>query len=270
MGCKTKIGWTESTWNPVTGCTKVSAGCAHCYAERVAKRLQTMGQPNYANGFELRMHPDALSIPLHWKKPRKIFVCSMSDLFHEEIPTIFIQAVFRYMAKASWHQFQVLTKRAKRLSEIAPKLAWPPNVWMGVSVENQECADERIPVLLQVPASVRFVSCEPLLENISLTSIGISEDNCKEKVYYFNVLKNYRRYGDPLQYSLDWVIVGGESGPKARPMELEWARDIRDQCKCHGVPFFMKQIGGYPNKHSSPIDWPEDLRVQEYPIGEIS
>lgn len=266
MGCKTKIGWTESTWNPVTGCTKVSAGCAHCYAERVAKRLQAMGQSNYANGFEMRMHIDALEIPLHWKKPRRIFVNSMSDLFHEGIPLVFIREVFSIMAQASWHQFQILTKRAKRLTELASTLYWPPNVWMGVSVENQECADKRIPALLQVPAAVRFVSCEPLLGNIVLTQIGIPDDNFNnENYHYFNVLKSYRRYCDPFQYSVDWVIVGGESGPKARPMELEWARDIRDQCKFYGVPLFMKQLGGYPNKQSSPIDWPEDLRVQEYP-----
>ena len=210
-----KIEWTESTWNPVTGCTKISEGCKNCYAERMAKRLQAMGQPNYKNGFELTLHEHVLDYPLHWKKPQVIFVNSMSDLFHEDVPESFIFKVFDVMEKAYWHHFQILTKRSRRLRELAPRLSWPKNVWMGVSVENKKVAF-RINDLRNIPASIKFLSFEPLigpLENIDLTKI-------------------------------DWVIVGGESGPGARPMKKEWVMKIKTQCLKQGVPFFFKQWGG--------------------------
>jgi len=214
-----KIEWTESTWNPVTGCTKISAGCANCYAERIAKRLCAMGQPNYANGFQLTLHPHILEHPLKWKKPRVIFVNSMSDLFHEDVPLEFIQQIIDVMTRASWHTFQVLTKRSKRMAELAPLLNWPENVWMGVTVENNDCA-YRIDDLRDVPSAVRFLSMEPLLsavENMNLDKI-------------------------------DWVIVGGESGPGSRPMEKQWVRNIRKQCREVNVPFFFKQWGGVNKK----------------------
>ena len=216
-----RIEWTESTWNPVTGFTKISAGCANCYAERMAKRLCAMGQANYANGFDVTLHPHVLDYPLKWKKPQVIFVNSMSDLFHEDVPYEFIKRVFRVMTQARWHTFQILTKRAERLSELAPRLDWPHNVWMGVTVEDAPCA-YRIDLLRDVPAAVRFLSMEPLLsavENVNLDRI-------------------------------DWVIVGGESGPGARPMEEQWALGILDQCRAAGAPFFFKQWGGVNKKRA--------------------
>lgn len=209
------IEWTESTWNPVTGCSKISAGCKHCYAERMAHRLQMMGNPRYKNGFKLTLHPDLLELPLKWHRPRMIFVNSMSDLYHEDIPKEFILKVFEVMNKAHWHTFQILTKRVERLVEIAPRVHWTPNIWQGVTIENQDVA-YRINFIRQIPATVRFLSCEPLigpLYKIDLTGIH-------------------------------WVIVGGESGPKARPMSPEWVRTIRDLCTISNVPFFFKQWGG--------------------------
>jgi len=214
-----KIEWTESTWNPVTGCTKISAGCANCYAERMAKRLLAMGQVNYANGFELTMHPHALEHPLKWKKPRVIFVNSMSDLFHEDVTFDFIQQIFDVMRQASWHTFQILTKRGERLAELAPLLNWPDNVWMGVTVENANCAF-RIDHLRNVPAAVRFLSMEPLLSAVE----DMNLDN------------------------IDWVIVGGESGPGSRPIDKQWVKDILRQCRNANVPFFFKQWGGVNKK----------------------
>ena len=214
-----KIEWTESTWNPVTGCTKISSGCANCYAERMAKRLQCMGQANYAAGFNVVMHRQLLDMPLRWKKPQMIFVNSMSDLFHEKIPVSFIKEIFETMSKAYWHTFQVLTKRSERLAELAPKLDWPENVWIGVSVED-EAYKYRIDDLRKVPSAVRFLSLEPLLGLVSgLDLTGIH-----------------------------WVIVGGESGPGARPMAKTWVRDIRKQCRKGNVPFFFKQWGGVNKK----------------------
>lgn len=214
-----KIEWTESTWNPVTGCTKISPGCANCYAQRMAKRLQAMGQPNYVNGFEVTLHPHALEHPLKWKRPRMIFVNSMSDLFHEDIPLDFIKRVFDVMQRADWHTFQVLTKRSERLAELAPVLDWPENVWMGVTVENADCVG-RVDNLRNVPAAVRFLSMEPLLSEVGEMNLS----------------------------GIDWVIVGGESGPGSRPMELEWVQDIRQQCLTADVPFFFKQWGGTNKK----------------------
>jgi protein gp37 len=214
-----KIEWTEATWNPVTGCTKISAGCKNCYAERMAKRLQAMGQANYANGFELTIHPHVLEYPLGWKKPQVIFVNSMSDLFHEGVPLDYIRQIFDVMARANWHTFQVLTKRSERLAELAPLLNWPENVWMGVTVENADCA-YRIDDLRDVPSAVRFLSMEPLLSAVE----DMNLDN------------------------IDWVIVGGESGPGSRPIEKQWVRSIRKQCQNADVPFFFKQWGGVNKK----------------------
>ena len=214
-----KIEWTECTWNPVTGCTKISAGCANCYAEKMAKRLRAMGQANYANGFEVTLHPHVVEHPIKWKKPQTIFVNSMSDLFHEAVPLEFVKRIFDVMSRAHWHTFQALTKRAARMAELAPTLDWPSNVWMGVTVEDADCV-ERIEHLRQVPAAVRFLSMEPLLsavEDINLVDI-------------------------------DWVIVGGESGPDARPIEEEWVVSILRQCRELNVPFFFKQWGGVNKK----------------------
>lgn len=215
VGDKSAIEWTDATWNPVTGCTKVSPGCKNCYAERLAARLHAMGNPRYQNGFEVTLHEDQLTLPLRWKQPRKIFVNSMSDLFHEEVPDDFIIKAFKIMERADWHFFQILTKRADRLADLALKLPWPSNVWQGVSVENADHTS-RVSALLKVPAAVRFISVEPLLGPIpNLPLKGIS-----------------------------WVIVGGESGPHHRPIEKGWVRGIRDQCRRAKVPFFFKQWGG--------------------------
>lgn len=219
-----KIEWTEASWNPLTGCTKISPGCKHCYAEKMALRLQAMGSPNYVDGFNLRLHENALGLPATWKKPKLIFVNSMSDLFHEDVPFEFIKRVFGVMAENSHHVFQILTKRSKRLSQLAPQLKWPRNVWMGVSIENMAYT-YRIDNLRNVPAAVRFLSCEPLL-----SSLG------------------------PLNLSgIHWVIVGGESGPGARPMEKTWATEIRDSCQQQGVPFFFKQWGGTNKKKAGKL-----------------
>lgn len=216
---QSKIEWTESTWNPVTGCNKVSPGCKNCYAERMAFRLQAMGQPNYANGFDLTLHEHMLERPLHWKKPQLIFVNSMSDLFHKSVPLGYIQKVFDVMRQASWHEYQVLTKRAERLQELSPYIQWPRNVWMGVSVETQKYA-YRIECLRQTGAHIKFLSLEPLLGPLhSLNLEGI-----------------------------DWVIVGGESGPGARPIQEKWVTEIRDQCLKTSTPFFFKQWGGVNKK----------------------
>ena len=219
MANKSSIEWTESTWNPITGCTKISPGCKHCYAERMAKRLHAMGQANYRNGFTLTLHEHSIELPLHWKQPQMIFVNSMSDLFHKDVPVEFIQRVFDVMRNAHWHTFQVLTKRSSRLLELDSRIDWPQNVWMGVSVENSDYRF-RIDELRQTKAITKFLSLEPLLgplHHLNLTNIN-------------------------------WVIVGGESGPGARPIMQEWVIDIRDQCKSIHVPFFFKQWGGTNKK----------------------
>lgn len=224
MAQNSKIEWTESTWNPVTGCTKISAGCKNCYAERMALRLRAAGSPNYAHGFRVTLHHHALEIPLRWKKPRTIFVNSMSDLFHKNISFDFISKVFDVMRRASHHRFQILTKRSGRLLKLSSKLIWPENVWMGVTVENADCRF-RIDDLRQTPAVIKFISFEPLLDpipNIDLEGI-------------------------------DWVIVGGESGPRARPMKPQWPIDIRDQCLDADVSFFFKQWGGINKKKTGRI-----------------
>lgn len=221
MAQGSSIEWTEATWNPVTGCTKVSPGCANCYAERMARRLQAMGQPNYANGFDVALQPHMLDLPLTWKKPKTIFVNSMSDLFHKDVPLEYVLRVFAIMREAHWHCFQVLTKRAIRLEQIAGLLPWAPNIWMGVSVENRKHSS-RVAALRRTGAQIKFLSLEPLLgplEDLDLTGI-------------------------------DWVIVGGESGPGARPMKTEWVTDLRDQCRRARVPFFFKQWGGRNKKRT--------------------
>lgn len=213
------IEWTQSTWNPLTGCTKISPGCKYCYAERMAKRLQAMNQPNYVNGFKLTMHEHVLEKPLDWKTPQVIFVNSMSDLFHKDVPLEFIQRVFGTMKRAHWHQFQVLTKRSDRLAELSPYLEWTDNIWMGVSVENEKYTF-RIDDLRKTGAKIKFLSVEPLIGPISKMNLK----------------------------GINWVIVGGESGPGARPLEREWVVNIRDQCLKAKVPFFFKQWGGVQKK----------------------
>jgi protein gp37 len=221
MAQASSIEWTEATWNPVTGCTKISPGCKFCYAERMAKRLQAMGQERYRNAFKLTLQPDALEAPLHWRSPRVIFVNSMSDLFHKDVPLDFIKRCFEVMEQASQHTFQVLTKRPERVAELCSELSWSPNVWMGTSIESMDYLS-RAKALRTVPAKVRFLSVEPLIGPI-------------------------RRL--PLK-NIHWVIVGGESGPGARPMKVEWVRSLRDQCVDNGVSFFFKQWGGTNKKRT--------------------
>ncbi len=215
MSTQSKIEWTDVTWNPVTGCTKISHGCKHCYAERMAKRLQMMNSKKYQKGFSVVTHESALSDPLHWKHPKLIFVNSMSDLFHQAVPTTFIESVFDVMNRAPQHTFQVLTKRLYRVARINHRLSWTPNIWLGVSIESARWL-ERLPLLKETDARIKFLSLEPLLGPLSnMNLLGI-----------------------------DWVIAGGESGPGARPMSASWVRDIRDQCIDSEIPFFFKQWGG--------------------------
>lgn len=224
MSTHSPIEWTESTWNPLTGCTKISPGCKHCYAERMSLRLKAMGQPNYRNGFRLTLHEDALEIPLRWTKPQYVFVNSMSDLFHEDVPEEFIQQVFDVMRRARIHQFQVLTKRSERLRKLSPSNDWPVNVWMGVSVENVDYTF-RIDDLRRTGAQIKFLSLEPLLGPIPALNLN----------------------------GIDWVIVGGESGPGARPLDPRWVTGIRDQCQSAEVPFFFKQWGGVNKKRAGRV-----------------
>lgn len=219
MALKSSIEWTESTWNPVTGCNKISPGCKNCYVERMAKRLKAMGSENYENGFKLATHDHVVNLPLQWRKPQVIFVNSMSDLFHKNVSLDFILKVFETMNKAHWHIFQVLTKRSDRLLELNKYLPWSKNIWMGVSVENKDFT-YRIKDLSKTDAATKFLSIEPLIGPINRFS-----------------LKN-----------IDWVIVGGESGPKSRPMKEEWVTSIRDKCLKQNIPFFFKQWGGVQKK----------------------
>ncbi len=242
MGLNSSIEWTEATWNPVTGCAKISPGCQHCYAERLAKRLQAMGQRRYAHGFRVTLHPDLLDLPRRWRTPRRIFVNSMSDLFHEAVPEVFIQRVFAVMGWTDWHCYQILTKRAERMVALSPRLPWWPHVWMGVSVEQRRYT-WRIDALRQTGAHVKFLSLEPLLgplPNLDLRGI-------------------------------DWVIVGGESGPGARPMEAAWVLDIRDQCQQAQVAFFFKQWGGVHKKQAGRLlegcTWDEMPELPQYERG---
>jgi protein gp37 len=219
MATNSHIEWTDATWNPVTGCTKISPGCKNCYAARLAHRLQAMGQSNYRDGFELTLQPQMLELPLRWKVPKRIFVNSMSDLFHENVPTAYIQQVFATMRQAPWHQYQVLTKRSDRLLKLSSELDWAPQIWMGVSVESEKYT-QRIDDLRRTAAHVKFLSLEPLLGPLPNLNL----------------------------HNIDWAIVGGESGPRARPIESRWVTDIRDQCLRANVPFFFKQWGGVRKK----------------------
>ncbi len=219
MADRSKIEWTDTTWNPVTGCTKVGTGCHNCYAERMANRLQAMGQSNYTDGFKVKTHENVLELPLKWKNPRTIFVNSMSDLFHEDVPDSFIYKVFQVMSQVAQHTFQILTKRSENLSRLSQSLTWPANVWMGVTVENSDYLF-RIDELRVTSARIKFISFEPLLGSIPNIDLA----------------------------GIDWVIVGGESGPGARPMSTSWVQEIRDQCLVVGIPFFFKQWGGFNKK----------------------
>lgn len=215
MATQSSIEWTETTWNPVTGCNKISAGCKNCYAERMAKRLKAMGVARYRDGFKLTLQPEALLEPYSWKRARFVFVNSMSDLFHKDVPFEYLAQVFKVMNDCRHHQFQILTKRADRLVELAPMLTWSKNIWMGVSVENQDVV-HRVADLRKVPAAIRFLSIEPMIGPIKKLNLR----------------------------GIHWVIVGGESGPYSRPIEKEWVADIRDKCVKEKVAFFFKQWGG--------------------------
>lgn len=238
------IEWTESTWNPVTGCSKISPGCKHCYAERMAIRLRAMGQPNYVRGFELTLQEHMLELPLRWTKPQAIFVNSMSDLFHHDIPLEYIQRVFDVMRRADWHHFQVLTKRADRLLEVDRRIHWTRNIWMGVSVENRKCFS-RIDSLRKTGAHIKFLSLEPLLEDLGEFDLT----------------------------GIDWVIVGGESGPGARPMSSSWVRNLRDLCLAAQVPFFFKQWGGTRKKVNGRLldglTWDQMPEVPRKPLANV-
>lgn len=215
MAERSAIEWTDSTWNPVTGCTKVSPGCAHCYAEAFAERFRGVAGHPYEHGFDLRIWPDRLALPLRWRQPRLIFVNSMSDLFQDRVPNEFIQEAFETMCRANWHQFQILTKRPDRAALLSDRLPWPDNVWIGTSIENRKFT-WRANYLRLIPSAVRFISAEPLLG--PLLDLDLE--------------------------GIQWVIVGGESGPRHRPIRLEWVRDLRDRCLEHNVRFFFKQWGG--------------------------
>ncbi len=226
MATSSHIEWTDATWNPVTGCSKISPGCKHCYADRLARRLRAMGQQNYSKGFDLTLQPHMLEHPIHWRKPRKIFVNSMSDLFHTEVPLPYIQRVFEVMNRANWHQYQILTKRSDRLLDLDPLLQWAPHVWMGVSIENESYVF-RADHLRRTGAHIKFLSIEPLLGPLRKLSL----------------------------HGIDWVIVGGESGPGSRPLDPAWVEEIRDRCLRASVPFFFKQWGGvYKRRNGRVLD----------------
>lgn len=317
MSQNSSIEWTDATWNPVRGCVKVSPGCANCYAETFAERFRGVKGHPYEQGFDLRLVPDKLTEPLSWKKPRRVFVNSMSDLFQDGVSDEYIDQVFAVMAVTPQHAYQVLTKRAERMRDYMirverdirlPSNPFPrwrsdaeeilnarkdyttqvnadcplPNVWLGVSVENQHFADERIPLLLQTPATVRFISAEPLLESVDLFAFIKTpiRDECL-------AILNHIDSNDKSTAGLDWVIIGGESGHGARPFDLAWARSIVGQCKAAGVQVFVKQLGTNPvvsdatcsleraireggytlksRKGGDMAEWPEDLRVREFP-----
>lgn len=300
----TTIQWTEQTWNPTTGCDRISEGCTNCYALPMAKRLKGMGQAKYQNdgdprtsgpGFGLTVHPDTLDVPLRWKKPRTVFVNSMSDLFHARVPAAFITQVWRTMAVTPQHTYQILTKRGSRLASVLTKvhadlgLTEPlPNVWLGVSVESQKYADLRIPGLLRAPAAVRFLSCEPLLGPVDLTRIPFQGDvqyvvDALRGRYGLREPKEHFMFGMASLGPINWVIVGGESGHGARAMDTEWAADLVQQCQGARRAVFVKQLGSVwardhhvggksvaahgDTKGGKPEYWPTDLRVREYPTG---
>ena len=247
MAETSKIEWTDSTWNPVTGCTKISPGCKYCYAEVIAERFRGVPDHPYEQGFDMRLWPQRLELPLKWKKPRRIFVNSMSDLFHPYVPDEFIDRVFETMCKASNHQFQVLTKRPERMSEymesrdkkFGPLAGKYPNIWLGTSIETEKYM-ERAYIVSRLSSSVRFLSCEPLLGSLDLRPVLGGE-----------------------REGINWVIAGGESGSRSRPMKREWVAEIRNQCRSAGVPFFFKQWGGVNKKKAGRVL--EDRTWDEYP-----
>lgn len=304
MSANSSIEWTEATWNPVRGCTKVSPGCKHCYAETFAERFRGVKGHPYEQGFDVRLVPEALDLPLRWKKPRRVFVNSMSDLFHEDVPEAFIGAVFTVMASSPQHTFQVLTKRAERMRDVVSRIRWhvgmafpswaprqiltrlaslspddwraiedgrpaqpqqpppwavPPNVWLGVSVENQAAADERIPHLLATPAAVRFLSCEPLLGEVSL-----------RRWFFAGHHPSWDGHPDRARIErLHWIIIGGESGHGARACDVAWIRRVVQQCRAAHVPCFTKQLGAHVEDRNdagfdgdTPTSWPMDTDVQ--------
>lgn len=338
-----RIEWTDETWNPTTGCDRVSAGCDHCYALAMSARLKAMGQPKYQTdgrpetsgpGFGVQCHPETLDEPLRWRMPRRVFVNSMSDLFHPQVPDQFIARVFATMAATPRHTYQVLTKRPQRMRSLLPRadfwqevldaipgygpfspmltgynpdgmlVARPltaegvartplPNVWLGTSVEDQLRADGRIPLLLDTPAALRFLSCEPLLGPVDFGLNLVSVFTCPHCSGTMSIPVEGGGVSCPTCYDdphgqgkltvrgLDWVIVGGESGPGARPMDLSWAASIVNQCQQAGVPVFVKQLGSHPHcgpdtewvvtgKGGDPTEWPPALRVREWPDGERS
>ena len=277
------IEWTDVTWNPATGCTKVSPGCAHCYAEAIAPRT-FKGRPFT----DVRFHPERIEQPLRWRKPRRVFVNSMSDLFHEDLTFDQIDRVFSVMAAAQRHSYQVLTKRPERMREYFSgdagdrvcgvmqthpdpykRQTWPlENVWLGVSVENQRTADERIPLLLDTPAALRFLSVEPLLDRVDLSEWVFNRRESIRDAMNGPAALNGDQADAAVSYPIDWVIVGGESGPKARPCNLEHVRSVVWACQRAGIPVFVKQLGahhGSDRKGGDPYEWPGDLRVREFP-----
>jgi protein gp37 len=286
---KTSIEWTDASWNPIVGCTEVSPGCANCYAARLAStRLRNL--PDYAGLASIRTAPEPgrgfigrtakprwtgkvrflqerLEEPLHWKKPRRIFVCDMGDLFHEDVDIDHIVKVLDVIDKCPQHTFQILTKRADRMNGVMRHYPTKPNVWMGTSVENQAMADKRIPLLLDTPAAVRFLSCEPLLGPVEIYGQLSRPCTCALK----NSLADYDRHAPicPVRRRIDWIICGGESGPHARAMHPEWARSLRDQCQAAGVPFFFKQWGEWApcdNFPDPPISQKDELRLHSHPL----
>jgi len=287
VSARTRIEWTDATWNPIRGCTRVSEGCRNCYAERVAARFSGYGQPYAGLAVMTSAGPrwtgsvvaieEHLDDPMRWRKPRRVFVNSMSDLFHDDVPDDLLDLLFSTMSVCNIHTFQVLTKRPQRMCDYlrAPERAkrienssyglptgWPiPNVWIGVSVENQPTADERIPLLFETPATVRFLSIEPMIEPTSLRWLCAWPENKPHTA--MNPTDNTNQF-DGLR-RLDWIICGGESGPGARPMELDWARSLRDQCATSGTAFFMKQICDWQGKKIPFERWPEDLKVRQFP-----
>jgi protein gp37 len=297
MSDASRIEWTDATWNTVTGCTKVSPGCDHCYAEMFAERWRGIPDHPYTNGFDLTLRPDRLTLPLRWRRPRRVFVNSMSDLFHDTVPDEHIARVFAVMLAAEHHTFQVLTKRHARMRSVlnSPAFAdrvlelavadygvlpwrdqdhwWPvPNVWLGVSVENQHWADIRIPALTETPAAVRFLSCEPLLGPLDLSAwLGIEYSDMGLWLAEMFATISGRRP------ALHWVIVGGESGPAARPIDWWWIGDVIEQCQAAEVPVFVKQLGtawarlhGGDPKGGDPTCWPADLRLRQFPSTAVS
>ncbi|GAA4522441.1 phage Gp37/Gp68 family protein [Actinoallomurus oryzae] len=292
MSDHSTIEWTDATWNPVTGCTKLSPGCDHCYAETFAERWRGTPGHHFENGFDVTLRPERLDQPLKWKKPRRVFVNSMSDLFHDAVPDAFIVAVFTRMWWSPQHTFQILTKRHGRMRSLMPRieprlremerdldlldaptpLHWPlPNVWLGVSVENQHWADLRIPALLQTPAAVRFISAEPLLGPLDLSRwlrpvpdcgyVDAQDGTCAHPAAHTPECHRWAdcpvREAEDAWSGIDWVIAGGESGPGARPMHPDWVRSLRDQCEAIGEPFFFKQWGAWAPDHEDGRQWPE-------------